>query len=397
MRCLEKKYDLQAYLLRLFIGLFLVWQCASVSAQPIPRRLLGNKKEEKVFKKIINDLYNLREAAVKRSLDSLQTKWTGHPALDFIEGMSLYWQERCITSKSPKYEKFERLIKKAAAEAERLYEQDPNYEWLLIAISAYSLLAERYADEKKYMATFPLAKKIYSYIKEAKKRKHESVELLTVVGLYNYYREGYPEQHPASKPLMVFFTRGDKELGLRQVKKAIDEGFLTRPEAISYLCNIYLFYENNPKKTLQFYKLLHKGYPENQYYAYKLAYTYFSLGKYEAIMPLAKKVGKSTHPYDKCAAHFLKASVKELYKRDFVSAEKHYREALRYKNSITGTAHSLWFGIHLGLARVYERRGESLLARAHFKKAIAASPFKEHKKKARQGLDVLEAREKRRK
>ena len=54
-------------------------------------------------------------------------------------------------------------------------------------------------------------------------------------GLYNYYREAYPEAHPIYKVLAFLFPRGDREKGSAELQNAGANSIMLKAEAYSFL------------------------------------------------------------------------------------------------------------------------------------------------------------------
>ena len=66
------------------------------------------------------------------------------------------------------------------------------------------------------------------------------VETLVGEGLYNYYVEWVREHYPSFRPVLWFFRRGDKALGLIQLRKAAHYSMYSRVEAQTFLMKILL-------------------------------------------------------------------------------------------------------------------------------------------------------------
>ena len=60
---------------------------------------------------------------------------------------------------------------------------------------------------------------------------HKNPEFYYTTGLYNYYREQYPESHPGYKTVVWVLAGGDKEKGLQLLHKASKEALFTKTEA----------------------------------------------------------------------------------------------------------------------------------------------------------------------
>ena len=54
-------------------------------------------------------------------------------------------------------------------------------------------------------------------------------------GVYNYYREAYPEAYPVYKPLALLFPKGSKTKGLEDLLIASKNSIFLKAEAFSFL------------------------------------------------------------------------------------------------------------------------------------------------------------------
>ncbi len=82
-------------------------------------------------------------------------------------------------------------------------------------------------------------------------------------GIYNYYAAVIPEKYPFVKPLMLFFPKGDKKKGLKQLIYAADKSKYAKYEARFFLINIYYKFEENYNQALFYVNQLQKEFPNN--------------------------------------------------------------------------------------------------------------------------------------
>ena len=117
-----------------------------------------------------------------------------------------------------------------------------------------------YADEerKNWAKAAAVGKNAINYLEASKSKEGLTPELLFGDALYNYFSVWVPENYPALKPLLLFFRKGDKALGLKQLKEVSYNAFYTRTEAMVWLMRILNSYENDQPRAFQISEYLHQ-------------------------------------------------------------------------------------------------------------------------------------------
>ena len=348
-----------------------------------------NPKHIHKLKEVVYYIYNTEFAPATLLIDSLQEAWPSHPAPDFLRALLMYWDEELISSESENFETFVELLHISVKKAEDFWENTEKTEALLFEISARGLLAERFANEGKYFKSIQQAKFVYNLVLEADKLKDTNIDLYFVVGLYNYFREKYPEIYPVYKPFMFFFKSGDKVLGLQQIHLAATQGLLSKPEANTYLAYIYLRYEHLAKQSLKYLVTLHKTYPRNLFYTSKLAEAYQQSNTFAASDSLIVPLLQSSRPYYLLAGHYLQGNLEENYLKNLSKARYHYEKAVLWGQKFQYKGSAFRAQAHIGLGRIAEASAQKDQARDHYKEAIRSTEHSFIKDQAKHRLKAL--------
>ncbi|PWJ36118.1 hypothetical protein [Sediminitomix flava] len=227
--------------------------------------------DEKIYDKTVtavNAIYHWEfEDAQNKITEIKAVVPNDHPLPYFLEAMYLFWERAPIGYDSPEAKKhFELLLKTAELSKKRLDEDEEDIEGLFFRLVAQSIIMRGYAEQHETMKSAGYASEVYGLIRKAMSRKEEEKEFYFVAGMYNYYRDAYPSKYPAYKPFLMFFPKGDKELGLDQIKKSARDNVFTRCEAQLYLVYIYLYYEEDYETALSYAKNLIEEYPKNRFF-----------------------------------------------------------------------------------------------------------------------------------
>jgi hypothetical protein len=209
-------------------------------------------------------IYNFEFQEAYKEIDDLERRLGNHPANHFLRSMILYWRERPFEIDTEPYINYIYELEKAIELAsvflddEKLREEGEFY-----TLAGYALLTDFYNETGSRMKAIGAAKKAYSSLKEGFDLKEKFPDFYFSSGVYNYYREKYPELHPFYKTFMWLFVEGNKELGLEQLKIASEKAVFTQREALIYLFHLYLRYENNPEAALPYTEILLHRFPNN--------------------------------------------------------------------------------------------------------------------------------------
>ena len=203
------------------------------------------------------------------------------------------------------------------------------------------------------------ANRAYGLMKKGFEIVDEHPEFLLTTGLYNYFREKYPERHPIYKPLLWFFRSGDLELGLDQLERACTESFLTSVEAHVYLSYIYLRYEFKPKLAQQYLSELCTMYPNNYYAKAKYLESLANPTDFKEV-PISLIYTLITHesPYYKLAGYVFLGYFEEKIVDHPEKAELAYRRGLEYGETIPNHGEFFKSFGYLGLGRVLAEKNE---------------------------------------
>lgn len=106
-------------------------------------------------------------------------------------------------------------------------------------------------------------------------------DLLFGMGIYNYFAEVIPDEFPYVKPLMIFFPKGNKKLGIQQLKTAAEKAKFASTESMYFLLYINYHYEDDIFEARRYASILHEKYPLNPIFHRYLGRTYIRAGDYK--------------------------------------------------------------------------------------------------------------------
>ena len=309
-------------------------------------------KIQDLVKKGSDHIYNAAPDSAEFYISKAEKLIPDHPVIPLMRAMTILWTN-IPTISEDLFLEMEVQLDSAIFLAK---ERDPDLEdpeMIFFAMASHGLLTEYYAEQDQTMKAVGEANRAYGLMKKGFKIVDEHPEFLLTTGLYNYFREKYPEMHPIYKPLTWFFRSGDKELGLEQLERACSESFLTTVEAHVYLSYIHLRYEFNPKIAQKYLSELCSLYPNNYYAKAKYLESLANPDDFKNV-PITVIYSLITHesPYYKLAGYVFLGYFEEKVIQNKVKAEYAYRLGIQYGEEIPNHGEFFKSFGYLGLGRV---------------------------------------------
>ena len=289
---------------------------------------------------------------------------------DLMKAIEIFWQFYPVHLNEAQIERYQDHLLKSYSRSMEVLENDPeNPEAIFLAMASQGLLAESYADTGRSFKAVGAAKKAYNYVKTGTEKMNKYKEFYVSTGLYNYYREYYPEAHPIYKPFMYFFMKGDKQLGIKQLEFAANEASFSHVIAQYYLSYIYMRYEYITNKALRQGRRLHKTYPNNDLFAAIYLESLIINSKYQEAVPVARKLKNHSNPYLKIYGQLFMGVIEEQSNQNYARAESLYRDALKMNQDYNMQRDHLEAYAYLGLGRIYEQKNDPM-AKKYFKESL---------------------------
>ncbi len=356
---------------------------------PASAQVFKHPELEDLVKRGADHIYNANPDSAYHYIQIVEGEIPDHPVIPLMKAMTLLWAN-IPTITDSLFLTMQGHLYNAIELAEK---QDPDLEdpeMVFFAMASHGLLAEYYADQNHNLKAVGEANRAYGLMKKGFEIVDTHPEFLFTTGLYNYFREKYPEKHPLYKPLLWFFRSGDIELGLEQLQKACDVSVLTKVEAYVYLSYIYLRYEYKPEKAQQYLGELIEMFPNNMYAKAKFMESLANPEDFQkAPIEVIYALMKHENPYYKLAGNVFLGYFEEVVIKNDAKAEFAYRQGLSYGEQIED--HGEYFkGLgYLGLGRLLAKKQQSEEAQEVLKLAVNFAETDQIKREAKELLAQL--------
>ncbi|GAA3997979.1 hypothetical protein GCM10022408_05880 [Hymenobacter fastidiosus] len=350
----------------------------------------------------IHNLYNFKFDKAERQFRSLRRRYPEHPLPYLLMGLSQWWKIMPTNLREKKYDKtFFAYMDTTVAKAEVLYKQDnQNYEACFFLSAAYGFDAHLNAERKNWSRATVSSRRALDHLQKSKEANGLSPEFLFGQALINYYQVWIADNYPLLRPVMLFFPKGDKQLGLQQLKSAADNGFYTGLEAKFFLMKILFDEEKNLPAALPTARYLASNYPDNAYFQRYYALTVYhqnDQGECERISrEILAKINQGYPGYEaisgRYATFFLGTLMQQ--RREYDKAKDYFQRCVVFSESTGETSSGFCVWANLNLARLADDAQDTAAAVRYYTevedKADRATPqyreareyLKTHKKQS---------------
>lgn len=392
--------------IRFFLVLTLLMLGAKVFAQEPAKKdttiiLIANTAMQIEINQALTDLYNFKFEKAEQQFRWFKQKYKWHPLPYFLLGLSEWWKIMPNTNDTQYDEKFLAYMDSTITVAENLYKKYPEYkiEAAFFLAAAHGFKGRLYSDEerKNWTRAAVEGKAALNYMEVCREKEHLSPELLFGDALYNYFSVWVPENYSSLKPIMWFFRKGDKQLGLKQLKEVSYNAFYTRTEAMVWLMRILNSYENDQVRAFQISQYLYETYPDNPYFHRYYARMLYARGMHAEMERQSKsilmRIDSADVGYEATSGRYAAFFLGQLYEnqRRLDEAKKYYELAIRYAKQIGATDSGYYLYSLISLGEINDKQGNKEEAKQYFKEVKKKAGRKDEAyKDAKKRLKKLE-------
>ncbi|WP_400194033.1 tol-pal system protein YbgF [Hymenobacter sp. B81] len=337
--------------------------------------LLMDKDIQLELEGAMHNLYNFKYDKAEKQFRSLKRRYPEHPMPYFLLGLSQWWKIVPSNVQTKQFDKpFFAYMDSAIVRGEALYARDPrNYEACFFLSAAYGFDARLHAERKDWRKATVGSKRALAYLEKSQEANGLSPEFLFGQALMNYYAPWISDNYPLLRPVLLFFPKGNKELGLRQLRSVADNGFYTGTEARMFLMKIYLNSEDKPAEALPLARQLAAQYPDNGYFQRFYALVSYNLGQFDECERVSRdildKLGRGYPGYEsscgKYATYFLGSLMHRKYD-DLNRAKEYYQRSIVFAEATGETSAGFYLYAHLNLARIADQQDDPAAAARYY-------------------------------
>lgn len=358
--------------------------------------LLLDKDIQLELEGAVHNLYNFKYDKAEKQFRSLRRRYPQHPMPYFLMGLSTWWKIMPTTFGTKQYDNiFYAYMDTAITKAETLYKADEkNYEASFFLAASYGFTARLHAERRDWRKATVSSKRSLDFLQKSQEANGLSPEFLFGQALFNYYAVWIPDNYPLLKPVLLFFPKGNKQLGLNQLRTVAARGFYTSTEAKVFLMKILNNEENKSLEAMPVARQLAQEYPDNAYFQRFYALLTFREGEFVDCERTSRKIidnlNQGLPGYEgisgRYATYFLGYFMENKY-RDLAKAKDYYQRCIVFSESTGDTKGGFYVFANTNLARIAVREKDMATARRYY--AVVADKAERKSEQAREAKAFL--------
>lgn len=340
-------------------------------------QILKDSTSISLIKKGIDKVYNFQFDEAYKISSELSKLYPGHPVNYLFNGMITYWENYPLITTSVKRESFEEQMKKCIEECDTYINPVNEAEILLVNLCARGLLLLYYTDNYLSLEVFPIAASTYQCIRRSFNFTAQYSDFYFFTGVYNYYREAYPDAHPVYKTLAFIFPKGSKTKGLEQLQVVAKNSIMLKAEAYTFLTQIFLSFENDYQQATFYSKSLHVVYPDNPEYLGIYIKNLLLIKQYdEAEKEITSSTSNIGSPFFQAQVAIFSGILQEKKYHDYKKAQQFYLKGTKDISVFRSYGNEFAAYAYFGLSRISKINGDEDKAEFYRKLALKLADFK---------------------
>ncbi|UBM60150.1 tetratricopeptide repeat protein [Marinilongibacter aquaticus] len=360
------------------------------------RELLMDRAIQIETTEAINNMYNFKFHEAEVEFKWLLVKYRNHPIGHFLLGLNDWWRIVPDTGIKLYDNSIHEHMDKTIDLAEGMLDRNPkSKEAAFFIAAAYAFKGRLYSERESWVKAAWAGKQALKYLEKSRGDENINPELLFGDGVYNYYSKWIQENYKSLRPLLTFFRKGNKKLGIQQLEEVAQNAFYTRMEARYFLMQIYSL-EGEHTKSLRMAQMMHSLYPDNPFFHRYVARGLFVSGRTVETEKVAKELleniaaGKVGYgPNDGRYAAYMLAYVNQHFRENPELAKKYYEECIRFSSLNDSEDSGYYLGALMAMADMNKKGGNLEAARADYLKILdqkqrSSSNYKEAKEKLKE-------------
>ena len=284
--------------------------------------LLLNMNLQKEITDAVDYMYNFDFRKAEVEFNWIKYNFPEHPLGYFLYGISTWWQMMPnLEKESPLGEEFLAYMDTAIVKAEAMIDIDKDN------IEANFFLAGSY-------------------------------------GFQGRYHSENREEYPLLRPVLFFFPKGDKKLGVEQMQTVATNAFYTRVEAIYFLMRIKAFELNETFDALRWAEYMNEQYPQNPYFHRFYAQMLYTAGQFQdaekVSIEIMNRINNGVLGYEEMSGRYASFFLADINRKrnDWDKAEPYYLQTIAYSNALEleESGYYIYSLLHLSEYYVKEQR-----------------------------------------
>ena len=338
--------------------------------------ILDDPRVQELGKVGLDHLYNMEREKASEAFDAIEELYPDHPIGPFLQGLNIWWDVMIDLPAETHDKAFFKQMDESVKRANRMLKRNrKDFDAMFFKGAALGFSGRLKSNRGKWFAAAMDGKNALDYVMAISEREDENADFGFGKAIYDYFSVVIPKEYPAVRPFTIFMPKGNKERGIENLTRTMEEGHFIQTEAAYFLLQIYYTYERSYRQSLAHVQWLREQHPQNSFFHVFEGRVYFRWGRWGDALPIfedvLQKYEAETPGYSKTIgeqAYYYAARTHMVYDRFDVALAY----LLQLENLTEQGDGSSVFKVlaYLRLGMVYDAKGERELAERYYNNVL---------------------------
>ncbi len=277
------------------LSLLLLAVLAVPSAAQSPRApnesVLDDVVVQHQVKKGLDYLYNMEFDRARRMFELIDESHPRHPIGPFLTALNTWWKILIDLSDESHDAAFYASMEEVIDRSDRLLRRNRNdFDAWFFKGAALGFRGRLRSNRGDWFLSAKDGLRAMDYVLGIAKRDPGNADYAFGKGIYDYYAAAIPDKYPYVKPAMIFFPKGDRQRGIRELERTARDGRFIQTEAAYFLLQIYYLFEDDYAKSVYYADWLRKRHPNNSFFHSFEGRVYAKWGQWSTVREIYTEV-----------------------------------------------------------------------------------------------------------
>lgn len=248
-------------------------------------------RHDSLVKAGVNQIYGIEFDKAEKTFDSVAKEYPTHPSGKFFKAMITWWRILLDLDNESMDDKFYDQLEECIDMCDDILDDNENnVDAMFFKGGSLGFRGRLLAIRESWFDAALDGKEGLALVFDAYKSNPKNIDIQLGFGIYHYYAEVIPQRYPAVKPFMVFFPKGDKVRGLKELENVAWNGRYARIESRYFLMTLNFQFEENMNEARKWGKLLLDDFPNNPNFQKYYGLTFVKENNYQEAAKIFREI-----------------------------------------------------------------------------------------------------------
>lgn len=270
----------------------LVLLLAALPAQAQTASILQDPVFQEEARLGLKYMYDMDFGAADEVFGRLTARYPDHPVGPYLQSMLPWWAIQ-LEPDDPSQDQlvFDGMERVIDISERRLRKNPGDLDALFFESGAYALRGRLHSDRRNWLRAARDGQHALAALKEVVKRDPGNHDLYFGLGLFDYLADVVPKQHRVLRPFSRLFPKGNKDRGITELERAMNQGQFVATEAAYALLQVHYVFEKDYQASLRYVLWLRARHPDNSIFHVYEGRIYERLGRFREAARVFQEIG----------------------------------------------------------------------------------------------------------